>query len=174
MRLRIVIRSIGLVVCALAGSLAYAADDSAISGLKANILELEQSLLAIENRLESSDGQDRLVVYLDIDRVPQLDVHSLSLTLEGRSIVEQALTQRQQAAIASGGMLKLYSAPLAPGKYELEAAFEGRIGDNYSYNKTFRFEKNPGLDVIKVLISDLLQQQRPQLVYRIEHWDRRP
>lgn len=139
--------------------------------LATSALNLRRDLLAIEETLQGLTYPDRIDIYLDMDNLPYLTLRSINIMLDDQIINQGELNDQQRAAFNMGGMQKLYSGPLSPGRHELKALFRGNIGQSNQHSKTLPFEKKPGVDVIKITIADLLQLRRPEFVFRHDHID---
>lgn len=170
MRLIPTLRCLFSMMLLIAASSTWAESDTHES-LAASALDLRRDLLAIEEKLQALIYPDRIDIYLDVDNLPYLTLRSINIMLDDQIIAQGELNDQQRAAFNMGGMQKLYSGPLPPGRHELKALFRGNIGQSNQHSKALPFEKKPGVDVIKITIADLLQLRRPEFVFRHDHID---
>ncbi len=135
------------------------------SSLSEEMLGLQRDLLVIEQKDEAKQGNERILIYLDVGNVPELKLESVELVLDGEVVVVRSVDAEQRAAFEQGGMEKLYVGRLAPGQHTLQARFSGVFNGAYSHEKTYPFETEKGITVMRVAIIDVMHQQQSELVF---------
>lgn len=159
-------------VVAAAEEAKSAGAESSYESLAGSVLNLRRDLLSIEESMQDLAYPDRIDIYFDMDNLPYLSLRSINIMLDDQVIAQGDLSDAQRAAFNNGGIQKLYSGPLAPGRHELKALFRGNIGQANQHSQTLPFEKKPGVDVIRITVADLLQLRRPEFVFRHDHIDK--
>ncbi len=129
------------------------------------MLDLQKDLLRIDQKLEARLGEDRLVIYLDMGNVPELQLDSVEIAVDGELLVSQSITPEDVRGMLQGGMKKLYVGPLAPGAHQISATLEGVFDGAYHHTKAYPFEKSAGVNTIRVSIIDVGHKQSSKLVF---------
>lgn len=133
--------------------------------LTREMLDLQKDLLRIDQKLEARLGDDRLVIYLDMGKVPELRLDSVEIAVDGQLLVSQTITPEEARGMLQGGMKKLYVGPLAPGAHQISATLDGLFDGAYHHAKTYPFVKSPGVNTIKVSIIDVGHKQSSKLIF---------
>lgn len=163
---------------ALLGSAAYAAEpapsagktlDAKVQGLKKDVLDLNRDLFVLEEELLfPASTQVAVFVSLDVGKFFELD--SVQLKLDDKVVANYLYTTQELAALARGGVHRLYLGNLRAGKHELVAFFSGKGTHERDYRRgtTVQFDKATGPKYIELRISDLSRKLQPEFI--VKEW----
>ncbi len=154
-----IIFAMGLVTTAWAG-------DAAL--LSTKLLNIKTELVSIEQNLDQLAGEDRVVIYLDINKISSLALHSVVLSIDKKVVASIAMDPIQQASFDAGGIQKLYVGPLAKGKHELIATLSGTTDGPYTHTKRYIYDKPAGMQVVRLAIVDVLHQKQSEYLFKPE------
>ncbi len=165
-------RRVGLCVCLLCIAPILSAEEmedeplADIAQLTVQVLELQRDLYLLDEQLNHQG--DGIIIYLDVEDIPSNALQSAMLSIDSQPIVDHQYNKRERQALAAGGIQRLYIGPLAAGKYELSASFEGKIGRSERHAKVFRFEKESGVELLHLKLSYLAPLRASSLKLSIE------
>ena len=130
--------------------------DSEVQSLKMEVLELNRDLFVLEEELLfPATTQIAVFLSLDVGKFFQLD--SVQLRLDDKIVSNYLYTEREIAALARGGVHRIYTGNLRTGKHELVAFFVGKgpHGRDYRRGTTLAFEKEAGARFIELRITEM-------------------
>lgn len=140
-----------------------------IQGLKKSVVDLNKDLQLMEEELLfPSSTQLSLFVSLDIGQYFTLE--SVKVKLDGKQVVTHLYSERQRAALARGGVQRLYLTNLNLGKHTIVAFFTG-IGPNgrpYKRATELEFQKKQGSQYLELAIIDDSAKQEAK--FTIKQW----
>ncbi len=184
-RVEVVLKSVILLLITnlLVGSPVYAADvaqpapqqqefktlDTQVQSLKQEVLELNRDLFVLEEELLfPATTQVAVFLSLDVGKFFQLD--SVQLKIDDKIVANYLYTERELAALARGGVQRIYTGNLRVGKHELVAFFVGKGPHDRDYRRgtTVAFEKTGEPKFIELKIVDAEQRQQPD--FSVKQW----
>ena len=143
--------------------------DGNIQALKQEVIELNRDLLVLEEELLfPASTQVAVFVSFDVGTLFQLD--SVKVKLDDTVVANYLYTERELAALARGGVQRLYLGNLKVGKHELVAVFTGKGPHDRDYRRgaTLNFDKGTGPKYIELQIRDETRSQQPE--FRVKEW----
>ena len=105
---------------------------------------------------------------MDVGKFFQLD--SVQLKIDDKVVAHYLYTDRELAALARGGVQRIYTGNLRLGKHELVAFFVGKGPHDRDYRRgtTVSFNKDSGPKFVELKITDVAQQQQPE--FSVKQW----
>jgi hypothetical protein len=171
-----------LISSLLLGSPVYAADpaepasqpefktlDTQVQSLKQEVLELNRDLFVLEEELlYPATTQVAVFLSLDVGKFFQLD--SVQVKIDDKIVANYLYTERELAALARGGVQRIYTGNLRVGKHELVAFFVGKGPHDRDYRRgtSVTFEKSGEPKFIELKIVDADQRQQPE--FSVKQW----
>jgi hypothetical protein len=143
--------------------------DNEVQSLKQEVLELNRDLFVLEEEL-LYPATTQVAVFLSVDVGKFFQLDSVQLKLDDKVVSNYLYTEHEIAALARGGVHRVYTGNLRSGKHELVAFFVGKgpHGRDYRRGTTISFEKEDGPRFIELKISDSSQQQQPE--FTVKQW----
>lgn len=143
--------------------------DQQIEALKQQVLELNRDLFILEEEL-LYPAETQLAVYLSMDIGKFFQLDSVKLTVDDDVVTHYLYTERQQDALARGGVQRLYMGNIKQGEHELVAVFVGRgpNGRDFRRGATLKFVKQDSSKQIELVINDDTSTQQPEFV--VKEW----
>ncbi len=135
-----------------------------LSELTAATLELRQNQLAAEER-SFQLNPNTLTIYVNTDNLPDGLLNEISISLDGKTIVQHLFTANEFQALRNGAMKKIYAAALEPGSHELKTTVKTSAINEEPTTSTLTLDKASGHDTLKVTVADPLQKRRPELFF---------
>lgn len=149
---------------------------SAVASVSKNVQSLKKDVIALNKDLRLMEEQllfpssTKFSVFVSLDTGQFLTLESVKLKLDGKLVATHLYSDKQRAAMARGGIQKLYVTNLNEGKHTATAFFTG-IGPNgrpYKRAENLEFEKGPGSGYLEIAITDDGKLQEP--VFAIKQW----
>lgn len=183
-----------LIASALIGTTAYAADvvqppteqtpqasaqkppeqefktlDTQAQSLKQEVLELNRDLFVLEEEL-LFPATTQMAVFLSVDVGKFFQLDSVQVKIDNKTVANYLYTERELAALARGGVQRIYTGNLRVGKHELVAYFVGKGPHDRDYRRgtTVTFEKTGEPKFIELKIIDAEQLQQPE--FSVKQW----
>ena len=144
--------------------------DENIQDLKKQVVDLNRDLFVLEEELLfPANTQVAVFVSMDIGDFFALD--SVVLKIDNREVSNYLYTPREAAALAKGGVQRMYVGNLKAGKHELVALFSGQGPNQRDYRRgaSIKFEKGVGAKYLELKISDRARRAQPEFV--IKDWE---
>jgi hypothetical protein len=144
--------------------------DQDTQDLKKQVLDLNRDLFLLEEELLfPSNTQVAVFVSMDVGDFFGLD--SVELKLDNKDVTNYLYTEREAAALAKGGVQRLFLGNLKAGEHELVAFFTGQGPHTRDYRRgaSLKFEKGVGPKYIELTISDKAAKQQPEFV--VKEWE---
>ena len=143
--------------------------DGQVQSLKQEVIELNRDLLVLEEELLfPATTQVAVFLSMDVGKFFQLD--SVQLKIDDKVVANYLYTDRELAALARGGVQRIYTGNLRVGKHELVAFFVGKGPHDRDYRRgtTVVFDKDTGPKFVELKITDVAQQQQPE--FSVKQW----
>lgn len=143
--------------------------DGQVQSLKQEVIELNRDLFVLEEELLfPATTQVAVFVSMDVGKFFQLD--SVQLKIDDKVVAHYLYTDRELAALARGGVQRIYTGNLRLGKHELVAFFVGKGPHDRDYRRgtTVSFDKDSGPKFVELKITDVAQQQQPE--FSVKQW----
>jgi len=144
--------------------------DQQVQDLKKQVVDLNRDLFVLEEELLfPANTQVAIFVSMDVGDFFALD--SVQLKVDDREVSNYLYTPREVAALARGGVQRLYVGNLRTGEHELVAFFTGKGPNDRDYRRaaSIRFEKGIGAKYLELKITDRAQRAQPE--FEIKDWE---
>jgi hypothetical protein len=144
--------------------------DEQIQDLKQQVVDLNKDLFVLEEELLfPANTQVAIFVSMDVGEFFGLD--SVTLKIDNHEVSNYLYTPREVAALAKGGVQRLYVGNLRAGKHELVALFGGKGPNERDYRRgaSIKFEKGIGAKYLELKISDRARKAQPE--FEIRDWE---
>jgi hypothetical protein len=144
--------------------------DEQIQDLKQQVVDLNKDLFVLEEELLfPANTQVAIFVSMDVGEFFGLD--SVTLKIDNHEVSNYLYTPREVAALAKGGVQRIYVGNLRAGKHELVALFGGKGPNERDYRRgaSIKFEKGIGAKYLELKISDRARKAQPE--FEIRDWE---
>ncbi len=144
--------------------------DQQIQDLKKDVVDLNRDLFVLEEELLfPANTQVAVFVSMDVGEFFALD--SITLKIDNRDVQNYLYTPREVAALAKGGVQRLYVGNLKAGSHELVAFFNGKGPHERYYRRgaSLKFEKGVGAKYLELKLTDHQRAQQPE--FEIKDWE---
>lgn len=143
--------------------------DAQVQALKKDVIDLNRDLFVLEEEL-LFPANTQLAVFVSLDVGKFFELDSVQLKLDGETVANYLYTPQELAALARGGVQRLWLGNVRVGKHELVALFTGKGTHERDYRRgaTVTFEKQTGPKYIELKISDVSRKLQPEFV--IKEW----
>ncbi|VUD53546.1 hypothetical protein TDB9533_01856 [Thalassocella blandensis] len=141
-----------------------------IEDLKKAALELNRDLLILEEELLfPANSQISIFMSLDVGKYFSLD--SVKVLIDDNLVASHLYTKRQNAALALGGIQRLYLGNLKSGEHEVTAFFVGMGPDNREYKRgaTILIDKDDDPKMLELKVRDSSANMQPE--FKFEEWE---
>lgn len=141
--------------------------DDKVQSLQKSAADINRDLTILEEEAQFPE-KSRISAFLGMDHLPRFDLHSVDLKLDGKTVSAHAYTPEEKSALRRGGMHRIHIGKLSTGEHRLVAAFTGKTPTDPQYSNTvsFNFRKEQKPKAIVLNISDLLQDDMPEITAR--------
>ncbi len=141
--------------------------DGEIQAIKAEILEINQDILLLEELSLYPHGQ-QLVVLVSVAKNSPVNPDSISLQLDGHIVNRHIYTASESAALQGGGVHRLYTGRLSDGKHRLEVSVTGRQarGRAFEQQRSVAITKDPGRKYLELHLGPGENTSEPGLTIR--------
>lgn len=122
--------------------------------LKKQVIEVNRELSRLEaETLAPVDTQ--IVVFLAVDEGLSFSLDSVELTLNDTLATRYLYSDREREALSRGGVQRLYMGALPEGNHEVQAVFNGRVGEDRYFRKaeSLRFSKQAGARYLELRVK---------------------
>ena len=139
-----------------------------IASITRQILELKRDLIITRNKLAAGQTKDSITIYLDVGNIRFLDLQGINIEVDGENAAQSQLSEQEINTLARGGMKKIYSGPLTPGKHKIKALFSGKKPLTKYQPRIFNFNKRQGQETIKITFTasaDMLETRKPEIIF---------
>jgi hypothetical protein len=144
--------------------------DEQIQDLKQQVVDLNKDLFVLEEEL-LFPANTQVAVFVSMDVGEFFGLDAVTLKIDNREVSNYLYTPREVAALAKGGVQRLYVGNLKAGSHELVALFAGKGPNERDYRRgaSLRFEKGVGAKYLELKISDRARRQQPE--FEIKDWE---
>jgi hypothetical protein len=144
--------------------------DEQIQDLKQQVVDLNKDLFVLEEEL-LFPANTQVAVFVSMDVGEFFGLDSVTLKIDNREISNYLYTPREVAALAKGGVQRLYVGNLRAGPHELVALFGGKGPNERDYRRgaSIKFEKGVGAKYLELKISDRARKAQPE--FEIRDWE---
>ena len=144
--------------------------DEQIQDLKQSVVDLNRDLFVLEEEL-LFPANTQVAVFVSMDVGDFFALDSVVLKIDNREVSNYLYTPREAAALAKGGVQRMYVGNLKAGKHELVALFSGQGPNQRDYRRgaSIKFEKGVGAKYLELKISDRARRAQPEFV--IKDWE---
>lgn len=129
--------------------------DGRVRQLKLDVLELNRELFELEEEL-LFPATTQLSIYVSLDAGAFFKLDSVDLKVDDKHLSKHLYTERQINALTKGGVQKLFTGNIRPGKHQLVATLQGRDVQNRDVQElvTLEFEKSSTAKYLEIRIRD--------------------
>ncbi|WP_370981572.1 AraC family transcriptional regulator [Agaribacterium sp. ZY112] len=138
-----------------------------VESLKKAALRLNRDLLILEEELLFPDStQVAVFVSLDVGKFFRFD--AIKLKIDDKLVASHLYTDRQNSALARGGIQRLYIGNIKQGEHELTAIFTGIGPDNREYKRgaTMTLTKGEDAKMIEIRVLDATSNMQPKFDFK--------
>lgn len=138
-----------------------------VEDLKKAALQLNRDLLILEEELLfPANTQITIFLSLDIGQFFRLD--SVKVKIDDKLVASHLYTERQNHALAKGGIQRLYLGNVKTGEHELTAIFTGMGPDNREYKRgaTMKLVKDDDPKMLEVRVYDSNNNMQPEFDFK--------
>lgn len=119
--------------------------DAATQAIKADLLDLEADLTALELDLRYPPPRRWTVFVTMSPALADLELREVVLQVDGRVVASHSYPAEERAALAAGGAQRLHITNLRPGRHEIAVELRARYdGDPYHRQQRFVISKPKG------------------------------
>jgi hypothetical protein len=128
--------------------------DEKVQSLKKDVLNLSKDLSHLQDEL-LSPASTKVSVFVSLDPQNTLNLNSVQLQLDNRTVANYLYNRDEQQALQRGGIQRLYLGNVTIGTHELTASFMGKdgAGQEKHANLTSHFEKSLAAKFVELKIS---------------------
>jgi hypothetical protein len=143
--------------------------DEKVQSLKKDVLDLSKDLSQLQDEL-LTPASTKLSVFVALDPQNTLNLNSLQLQLDNRTVANYLYNTDEQQALQRGGVQRLYLGNVTIGPHQLTASFIGKdsAGQEKRGNVTSNFQKSLAAKFVELNISKD-QANTPQLT--VKEWE---
>ena len=144
--------------------------DEQIQDLKRQVVDLNKDLFVLEEEL-LFPANTQVAVFISMDVGEFFGLDSVTLKIDNKEVSNYLYTPREVAALAKGGVQRLYVGNLRAGPHELVALFGGKGPNERDYRRgaSIKFEKGVGAKYLELKISDRARKAQPE--FEIRDWE---
>ena len=153
-----------------AGEASTRALDEQIQDIKQQVVDLNKDLFVLEEEL-LFPANTQVAVFISMDVGEFFGLDSVTLRIDNKEVSNYLYTPREVAALAKGGVQRLYVGNLRAGQHELVALFGGKGPNERDYRRgaSIKFEKGVGAKYLELKISDRVRKAQPE--FEIKDWE---
>ncbi|MDF3030945.1 MAG: hypothetical protein K0R03_1503 [Moraxellaceae bacterium] len=140
-----------------------------LQGLKGELLNLNRDITQLEKELLFPSTETAVVIALDSGAT--VKIVDVKLILDDKDVGYHFYSDAELAALAKGGMQRLYSGNLSSGSHSLKAVFTVRDAEGKESQRfaTYNFTKNAQRKAIEVKVADTSGASQGNIRFR--EWD---
>jgi hypothetical protein len=144
--------------------------DEQIQDLKQQVVDLNKDLFVLEEEL-LFPANTQVAVFVSMDVGEFFGLDSVTLKIDKHEVSNYLYTPREVAALAKGGVQRIYVGNLRAGQHELVALFGGKGPNERDYRRgaSIKFEKGIGAKYLELKISDRARKAQPE--FEIRDWE---
>ena len=125
--------------------------DAEIQDIKEEVLEINREILLLEELSLYPHGQ-QLIVLVSVAHDSPVSPESLSLQLDGHTVIQHRYTVSENAALHEGGVHRLYTGRLRDGEHLLGVSVSGRKARDQAFQqqRSATITKTPGRKYVEL------------------------
>lgn len=141
--------------------------DGEIQAIKEEVLEINREILLLEELSLYPHGQ-QLVVLVSVTNNSPVNPDSISLQLDGHTVIHHIYTGSESAALQEGGVHRLYTGRLSDGEHMLEVSVTGKQagGRAFHQQRSVTITKVPGRKYMELQLGPGGNTSGPGLTIR--------
>jgi hypothetical protein len=141
--------------------------DAEIQGIKEEVLEINREILLLEELSLYPHGQ-QLIVLVSVAHDSPVSPDSLSLELDGQTVIQHRYTVSESAALQQGGVHRLYTGRLRNGEHLLGVSVSGRKARDQVFQQqhSATITKTPGRKYVELHLGPGKNSSVPGLTIR--------
>ena len=132
----------------------FVALDSEIQAIKAEILEINQEILLLE---ESAlyPPKEQWVVLISVAHGSPVTPERITLRLDGHTVSDYAYNDREGAALREGGVHRLHAGALTAGEHRIDVSLSGKRARNkrFQQQRSLTITKLPGRKTMELQLG---------------------
>lgn len=138
-----------------------------VEDLKKAALQLNRDLLILEEEL-LFPANTQIAVFMSLDVGEFFRLDSVKIKIDDKLVASHLYTERQNHALAKGGIQRLYVGNLKTGDHELTAIFTGIGPDNREYKRgaTMTLSKDDDPKMVEVRVYDSSNRMQPEFDFK--------
>ena len=143
--------------------------DREIQAAKQEVLEINREIMLLEEQLLYPHDQ-QLVVFVSLSQSLPLDIDSVSLALDGRTLSRHVYSAGEKAALNNGGVHRLYVGRLDKGTHIVYVSVSASTKDERQLfrQQSAKIIKGPGRKVMELSIAPGNEGTDPK--FTIHQW----
>ena len=144
--------------------------DDKVQNLKKDVMKLNRDMFMLQEELLFPTST-QISVFLSTDVGNYFKLDSVQLKIDDKVVTNYLYTDQERAALARGGVQRLYMGNIKKGKRELVAIFTGPGPNGREYRRATShvFEKGAGTKYIELKITDVSRKLQPEFV--VKEWE---
>jgi len=129
--------------------------DEQVQGLKSEVLEIDQELRRLEERLVYPSSS-QMSLFLSIEQASEFSLDSVDVRLDDQPFTDYVYDYRELQALLEGGVQRLRIANVPTGTHRLAVTIRGVAADSVDYkvSDAFEFDKAAGPKLIELRVVD--------------------
>lgn len=163
---------LGLTASASLSMMAHAADaplPSDMQGMKGDLLNLNRDITQLENELLFPSSETAVVV--SVEAGSGVKIVDVNLLIDEKNAGYHYYSDQESAALAKGGMQRIYAGNITSGPHTLKATITGYDpgGKDFQRTATYTFTKGAARKVIELKAAD--NASHTQGEFRFREWE---
>lgn len=140
---------------------------TSLEAVKKSLVDIDSELLVLREAAQFPE-RSQVTVFLTMDKLPQFQLESVELQLDGRVVSNHSYTLHEKEAMQEGGFHRLYTGNVGAGLHAIKAVFTGKLfgTQKYSGSVSYNFKKAEKAKVFTLGVSDFLQDSTPGMTIR--------
>ena len=143
--------------------------DEKVQSLKKDVLDLSKDLSHLQDEL-LTPASTKISVFVSIDPKSHLNLSSVQLKLDSRTVANYLYNDKEQQALQRGGVQRLYLGNVTIGPHKLTASYIGKDGTGQDKHGSVNsnFQKSLAAKFVELKISQD-ESNTPQLT--VKEWE---
>ena len=143
--------------------------DQKVQSLKRDVLDLSKDLSDLQDEL-LTPASTKVSVFVSLDSQNPMNLDSVQLQLDNRSVANYLYNSDEQRALQRGGVQRLYLGNIAIGSHQITASFIGKDAAGKESQGTINsnFQKSLAAKFVELKITEG-EDNKPQLT--VTEWE---
>lgn len=140
-----------------------------LSSLKTDIVSINREITQLENELLFPSSETAILV--SVEQGSSVRLVDINVTIDDKNAGHQFYSDQEFAALAKGGIQRIYAGNLTSGQHVLKAHITGYdpTGRDFTRTVTHTFVKTAKRKIIEIKAAD--NAARTQSEFRFREWD---